>query len=194
MLRPVRTEPPADLIDVGEAVAHCRVDPADSETVALIGAYAQAATDLLDGWTGILHGRCLVTQTWEQSFGCFSDKLRLPLDPVQSISSVTYFDGDNAQQTLATSVYQKFTDERGPYLALKPEQTWPSVYRRDDAITVTFVCGYGDADAVPQPIKTAALLLVSHWNTNREAVGATDLAELPFGVAVLLRPYRRLTV
>lgn len=193
MLRPVRTDAPPDLIEVGEAVQHCRVDPADAETVAIVTALAKAATDHLDGWSGILC-RALVTQTWEQSFGRFCDKLRLPLDPVQSITSVTYYDASNEQQTLAASVYQLLTDHSGPYVSLKPGQSWPSTYSREDAVTVEFVCGYGAPADVPPAIKQAVLMLISHWNENREAAGPDGLSAIPFGVSVLLQPYRRLTI
>jgi hypothetical protein len=36
--------------------------------------------------------------------------LRLRVGPVQSITSVAYYDGSNVQKTLGTSVYQLFTD------------------------------------------------------------------------------------
>ena len=190
MLRPVRTAAPAVLLDVADAVRHCRVDGSDSDTVATITALCLAATDHLDGYAGIL-GRALVTQTWTQAFDAFGCKLRLPLDPVSS-ATVAYYDASNVSQTLATSVYQLLTDELGPFITLKPDQDWPSTYDREDAVTVTFVCGYGAASAVPQAIKHAALLLVSHWNENREAAASDAPTELPLAVDRLLSPYRRI--
>lgn len=191
MLRPVRTIAPAeDLIDTSEAARFCR-EADDVQTAVTIAAFVQAATDHLDGWSGIL-GRALVTQTWRQDFEYFCDRNRLPLDPVQSVTSVTYYDSSNVQQALSTSVYQLLTDDRGPYVTLKYGQVWPVVYPREDAVSITAVFGYGAASVVPQAIKQAALHLVSHWNEHREAVG-DEMHELPLAVNSLITPYRRVS-
>jgi uncharacterized phiE125 gp8 family phage protein len=191
MFSPVRTVAPAtNPVTLTEAKAHCRVDHTDDDT--LIGLLISSATAHLDGYAGIL-GRALVTQTWRQDFGGFSDPLRLALCPVASISSITYFDADNATQTLAGSVYGLFTDEFGAYVALKPDQSFPSVYSREDAVSVTYVAGVADSD-VPAPIKHAILLLVGHWYANREAVSESQMSELPMAVDALIRPYRRVGV
>ena len=190
MLAPVRTVAPAsEPVELEEAKLHCRVDHDEDDT--LIASLISAATAHLDGWTGIL-GRCLITQTWRQDFGCFAGKLRLRLHPVAAITGVTYYDADNAQQTLATSVYELLTDEAGDYVALKADQDWPGTYSRAAAVSVTFVAGEA---TVPAAIKAAALLLIGHWYANREAVNVGNVtSELPMAVDALLRPYRRVGV
>ena len=191
MLVPVRTAAPASTpVTLAQAKLHCRVDHDNEDT--LITALIAAATDHLDGFTGIL-GRALITQTWRQDFGGFSSALRLPLRPVASISSVTYYDGGNAQQTLSPSVYGLFTDERGAHVALKPDQVWPGTFSRSDAVSVTFIAGVADA-SVPQPIKQAMLLMIGHWYAGREAVAAGDMRSVPMAVDALLQPYRTIGV
>lgn len=191
MLSPVRTSAPAtNPVSLSEAKAQCRVDHSDDDT--LIGLLISGATAHLDGYTGVL-GRALVTQTWRQDLESFSDPLRLALGPVASITSVTYYDADNAVQTLAGTVYGLFADEFGAYLALKPDQSFPSVYSRRDAISVTYVAGVADS-AVPAPIKHAILLMVGHWYANREAVAEAQMHEVPMAVDALIRPYRRVGV
>jgi uncharacterized phiE125 gp8 family phage protein len=192
MLAPVRTVAPTENpVTLTEAKAHLRVDHADEDT--LITALIAAATDHLDGYTGIL-GRALVTQTWRQDFEGFAPKLRLALRPVASVTSVTYFDGDNTSQTLSASIYGLFEDGAGPYIALDPDQTWPGSYRRVDGVSVTYVAGQAVA-AVPQAIKHAILLTVGHWYANREAVSVgSTVAALPLGVDALIAPYRRVGV
>lgn len=190
-LAPVLIEAPAAApVSLEEAKLHCRVD--DDAEDALITGLVSAATAHLDGYTGIL-GRALVTQTWRQDFCRFGAKMRLPLRPVASITSVTYFDGDNAEQTLATSVYDIFTDAAGSYVGLKPDQDWPSAYARPDAVSVAYVAGVA-SDAVPQPIKQAILLMVGHWYANREAVAEGQMRDVPMAVDALLRPYRSVGV
>lgn len=190
MLAPVRTAEPADLLSLDEAKRHLAVSHDDDN--ALIAGLIAAATQHFDGWSGVL-GRALVTQSWRQDFCGFSSRMALPLGPAASITSVTHFDSSNVTQTLATSVYGLFTDARGPYVGLKPDQAWPSVYSRPDAVSVTYVAGQ-DAGDVPAQIKTAILLLVAHWYERREAVGAEALSEIPFGVQAMIAPLRRIGI
>ena len=190
MLAPVRTVAPSGaLVSTAEAKAHLRVDFSDEDSY--IDSLALAAMTYLDGYTGRL-GRAILTQTWSQEFSAFDDKLRLAVGDLQAVSSVTYYDATNTQQTLAAAVYVAATDSLGPYISLKPGQTWPSTYTRQDAVKITWTAGYGIASAVPSPIKQAALLLIGHWYAAREAAGeAANATELPFAVEALLAPYIR---
>lgn len=191
MLTPVRTVAPAVTpVSVAEAKANSRVDTSDDDT--LIGVLIDAAVAHLDGYAGTL-GRALVQQTWRQDVAAFIDPLRLPVGNVMAISSITYYDSSNALQTLSTDVYTAMSDERGSYVTLKPDQSWPSVYSRPDAVRVTWTAGYGaNASDVPAAIRQAILLMVSSWYENRETtVIGTIVADLPMGSQALLAPYRR---
>lgn len=192
MLAPVRTAAPAEApVSLDDMKIHLHVDGSDEDT--LIQAYIDAATAHLDGYTGVV-GRALVTQTWQQDFCRFRHCLRLPVGPMASISSVTYYDGSNVQQTLATSVYDKFTDSLGPFVGLKPGQSWPSTYSRPDAIRVTFIAGTAAAD-VPAPLKVAIMLIAANWYENREAVTIGSVVnKIPLGAAALIAPYCRVGV
>jgi uncharacterized phiE125 gp8 family phage protein len=101
MLKPVQVVAPlVEPISLEQARAHLRIDRYDED--ALIASLIAAATAHLDGWSGIL-GRALINQTWSQKFPRFPSRavLGLALAPVQSIVSITYFDADNVEQTLA---------------------------------------------------------------------------------------------
>ena len=185
MLAPVRTVAPATMpVSLAEAKAHLRVDHDDQDD--LISAQIRAATAWLDGWSGIL-GRALITQTWRQEFGRFADHLPLPLAPVTAIDSVSYFDGDNVQQTLDTGVYDLFADARGAYVSLRPGQSWPVTFRRTDAVSITFTAGFGAATDVPDPIRQAILLIVQRLfdGADTEIDAAIDRV-----VLALVVPYR----
>lgn len=192
MLHPVRTAAPEEFpVSLDEVKAHCRVDGNDSDAV--LSAYLAAAVDHLDGYAGVL-GRALVTQTWRQDFCGFSSVMRLAVWPVGEISSITYFDAENVSQTLDASIYMNLEDARGAFVTLKPDQVWPSSYRRPDAVSVTFVAGT-EADEVPAAIKVAILMLAANWFENREAVvTGASAAPLPMGVSALIAPYRRVGV
>lgn len=191
MLSPVRTSAPADTpVSLTEVKVHCRVDGTDSDTVLTL--LLAAAVSYLDGWTGIL-GRCMVTQSWRQDFCGFSSPLRLHLGPVASVTSVSYYDADNALvAALSSDVWVLRYDELGAYVDLKADQSWPSSYARADAVSVTYVAGTAAAD-VPAALKAAILLMVSHWNENREAV-AGSMSEVPMSASALIAPFRRIGV
>lgn len=188
MLKPVRTSAPAAaILSASDLKEHSRVDFDEEDS--LITSYIEAATGYLDGYSGIL-GRALITQTWQQSYPRFSRVMSLPLDPVQSISSVTYYDTDNVQQTLSASNYSLYGGWE-PFFYADQDVTLPSTYERPDAVTITFVAGYGDAGTdVPPQIRQAIKLMVAHWIRNREAAGAR-MSETPLGVEHMLSPYRR---
>lgn len=189
MIRPVRTVAPAsEPITTAEAKAWMWVDHSHDDT--LISSMVTAAIAHLDGWTGIL-GRCLITQIWRQDFAEWSGALRLPFPDVASVE-VKYSDTTNTDQTVSSSLYQLLEDERGVLVRFGDSFASPSLYDdRQDRVRITLVTGFGDASAVPEPIKTAIKMLVAHWYANREAVGAQNMVELPNGVHSLIAPYRR---
>ncbi len=192
MTAPTRTAPPATVpLTESEMKSHARVDFSNEDALAAV--YVASAVEHLDGRAGLL-GRALITQTWEVSLDKFpEDVIRLPLGPAQSVTDVAYYDADNAEQTLASSTYRLHHDARGPYLRRVYGAEWPETYDRDDAVTVTWQAGYGDAATdVPEAIRQAIRLLSAHWFEMREpaAVGAS-VAEVPMSVAALIAPYRR---
>jgi uncharacterized phiE125 gp8 family phage protein len=181
--KPIRTVAPAGQpVTLAEAKAQCRVDHSDEDT--LISGLIAAAVAHVDGYTGVL-GRALLTQTWRVDAD-EPGKVVIPLEPVQSVA-VQYVDEAGATQS-----FTQFDLVRGdafPFIQLKDTAVWPDTKTQPDAFRVTAVVGYGDASAVPQPIKQAILLMVGHLYANREAVGESMTA-VPMAVDALLAPYR----
>ena len=157
-----------------EAKAHLRVDGSDEDS--LIDALVLAATSAVEEETG----RALVTQTWDYAVSQPSGKVMLPVHPVASVSTLAYYDTDDAPQTLTVSDYYLFKGPDKAWLEPKDNVDWPEMKDRPDALTVTFVAGQAVA-AVPQALKQAILLLVAHWYENREAVGKLTAAPLAYG-------------
>ena len=75
---------------------------------------------------------------------------------------------------------------------LGPGQTWPGVLVDHEAITVTYVAGFGDDhNAVPEQIRHALLMLVAYlFNQRESALIDPIIVEVPFGTNVLLEPWR----
>jgi uncharacterized phiE125 gp8 family phage protein len=184
------TAPAAAPISVAEAKAHMRVDVSDDDT--LIGSLIETAVAQLDGYDGTLGGRAMVTQSWTISTRyALENRIYLPVAPVQSVTSISYYDGNDANQTATVSDYYLHNFEDVAWLYPKSGKSWPSVYDRPDAFRVEFVTGYGAASAVPDDIKTALLLMVAHWYANREPVlTGTISSELPFGIDHIIAKYR----
>jgi len=95
------------------------------------------------------------------------DALELPRPPVNSVSSVRYYDEDNVLRTLPTSNWFLVSDSFTAKINLSEGYTWPTTFKRDDAVQVTFTSGYepigspnSAQDSVPELIKTAIKLEV----------------------------------
>lgn len=170
-------------VTLAEAKTHCRVDGADDDTY--LNALIAAASDHVEKYTG----RSILEQTWQLSVDGFSDEIILPNGPVQSVTTLAYYDGEGANQTLATGWALNNTVD--PARIVKDaDADWPETQTRFDAVRITYVAGYGEA---PAPIKHAMLLLIGHWYENREAVGQA-MQEVPLAVDALLSNYRTFVV
>ena len=184
------TPPAAFPVTLAEAKAQCRVDHADDD--AILNRLIAAATSYLDARAGVLN-RCLINQTWELTLDAFPpDEIQIDLGPVQSIVDVNYDDPSGAAQSLVVTSY--ILDAASPTAWVVPQDDWPATIEAVNAVRVRFIAGYGGTSAaVPDAIRHAILMLVSHWYENREAVGQPQ-AELPMAVTALLAPYRAIFV
>lgn len=192
--QPRRTVAPAvDMVSTAELKLHCRIEQDDNEDDALLASLISAAIGYLDGLSGI-SGRCLVNQTWQQGFSCWPGRgvLRLPFPDVSSVT-LTYYDADNAEQTVSSPLYEITEDAISSQIRFLDSFTAPSLTSdRAFPITATMVAGYGaTAASVPAPIRTAAMMLAAHMYEHREAVAADQMSEPPFAVSALVGPYRR---
>lgn len=168
--------PASQIVELQDAKDHLRVDDMAGEDFYISGLIS-AASGAIEEMTG----RSVVAQTWEMSLPYVAGKVYLPKSPVQSVSTISYYDAGNASQTLTVSDYYLFKDQDRAWLEPKPNVVWPTTYSRADAVTITFVAGYS---TVPQELKQAALLLIEHWYEHR---GATEGgAEMPYAVQSLV--------
>lgn len=164
--------PGEEPVSLADARAHCRLI-ADEIGDDLLGMYITAARELCES----VIGRALVTQTWEQTLDDFpsGDKsdIKLLKLPVQSVSSVEYVDADGAEQGLAVDQYATDLQDAEAWILPADGLTWPATDDVINAVTVTFVAGYGDAAAVPKQLKVWILATVAMFATQREAVDMT---------------------
>lgn len=169
--------PANDFLEDARVWDHLRVpltgSPSAPVDETLIGYYRDAVQAHIDGAGGVL-GRAMITQTWVMKLPDFPAGCRivLPLPPLQSVTSITYLDTNNASQTLASSEYVvvKGGEIAKGYIELAEGSSWPSTYDHPEAVTITFVAGYGDdASDVPGNIKAAGLLMVDDLYRHRSS-------------------------
>lgn len=177
--------PAVEPISTAEAKLFLRVDHTTDDT--LIASLIKAARRSCE----LFQNRVYITQTWKLYLDEFPEKeIRLPFSPVQSVSSVTYVDADGDTQTLSASTYQ--VDAKGvkPSIYLAPDTlTWPTTQTdKINAVTVTFVAGYGAAGSdVPEHIRAAIQLVLGDLYQNRENTVIGNITnELPNGAKHLL--------
>lgn len=183
------TEEPLEIDDIK---SHLRISIDEDDQ--LLVTYIKVAREILEARMR----RQFVTATWKLYLDEFPTTsvssgftagrfIKLPRPPLQSVSSITYFDSDNVSQTLATTVYGVDTISEPGRIYLKSGQSWPSTYDVPNAVTITYLAGWTSANLIPQMIQNAVYLLVGHLYENREAFTLEKtLRELPMGLTALI--------
>ena len=109
-----------------------------------------------------------ITQTFQVLLNDFPSTgfIRIPVRPIQSLTSITYLDTNSEEQILSTDVYGLDSVRRQVYL--KHGQAWPAITPERNGIVITVIAGYGaSATNVPRLIKQAILLQVAKWFQHR---------------------------
>lgn len=174
--------PASNPVSLSEAKAHCVVDFTDDDT--LIGSLVTAATNAVEEMTG----KALVSQTWTRESPNAYGKIAIEKRPLISVTGISYFDRDNAEQSADVADFFVYSDEDRAWIEPKPDNDWPDFYDRDDALKITFTVGYS---TVPEELKQAILMLVSHWYENRNAASEKAMTEIPLGVEAMIGLHRK---
>lgn len=164
-------------VSLEEAKEHLRLtsDDQDNRLARLIGTARSEVA--------IFTRRQLVTAIWDwklPGFPCCAS-FELPLPPLQQVVSIKYFDTAGVEQTWSAAQYQVIapageTADPGK-VQLAYGYVYPAAQSRDDAVTVRFEAGYGDAaDDLPPALRDATLLILEDLFL-RQRGAATEAAE-----------------
>lgn len=180
LITPAATFP----VTLAEAKAQCRIDGGDED--ALINGLIAAATDYVEQYTG----RAIMAQTWKLTLDAFSDAIVLPKGPVQSVTSVQYYDTDGVERTATNYTLDNSSDPA--WIVRNAMYSWPTTQSAVNVVNITFVAGYS---VVPPSLKHAILLLIGDWYRGREntVLGNNQPAEMPHAVTALLSNHRSFT-
>lgn len=192
------TIPPAEEpVTLAEAKVHCKVDNTAEDS--LLTRLIKAARELSEAETG----RRWVTQTVTYAAADFPRACRyavvggrvvpgvlcLPVEPVQSITTVAYWDAAGVSRTLAADTdWLAWAAHSPPLVYPAPGKFWPPTQAgRLEAVQVTAVVGYGAAPTVPAKAQQAILLAVGDWYEHRGDGFDPHDRGLPMGAIRLLR-------
>lgn len=161
-----------------------------NEDDGLIDVMIQSATQQIEDMTR----RALTTRTYRlylDRFPMGRGAIVVPRPPMVSVSSITYVASDGTSTVLPTANYRVVATREPGEIEPAYGYSWPTVRRQSHAVTVEFVCGYGDEDDVPQPLATAIMQTVADLYEHRESfVTGTIASELPYTRRNLVWPYR----
>ena len=131
--------------------------------------------------------RSLVTQTHVLSMDTFPSNgiIELPTAPVQSVTSVTYVDTNDATQTFTE--YTLDSNNTPSRIVLNDGESFPTVRGHYDDVKVTYVSGYGSTVASVDPVaKFAILMLVSHLFNSPSVTAHGSVNIVPIGYESLI--------
>ena len=181
----VITAPTSEPITLAEAKAHMSIS--DSAQDGVIPARISAARQWAEDYTG----RSFITRTLELAVDSFEDEMELPHGPVSAIESIKYLDSDGVEQTLSTSVYYLDDYALVPTVNLAPDQSWPDTQSIKNAVKIRYTAGYGTALNVPEKVRFAINLTVSHWTKYQAPVEyGVSVTNVPAAIRSLLEPYK----
>jgi len=154
----VITGPTAEPLTLAEAKKQLELASSDTTHDEHLSSLIQSAREEWENDTEMI----CCTQTLQIKVDRMFDEFKLPHKPVQSVTSLVYFDSNNASTTLPTTIWD--FDQARKVIRLKYNQLFPTWTPRYDAWTITYVCGYSDDGAlVPAIAKQAMLLLVGYY-------------------------------
>ena len=173
--------PAVEPVLLAEAKAHLRLDGGEEDE--LVGALIAAARAAVE--TEIR--RVLISQKWRVLVEFWpSLGIILPVVPAISVDEIRAIDAAGTATVLDPEDYI-FEPVDGSVRLITPVAA-------AERYEIDMTAGYGKSGAdVPEPLRQAIRLLVTHWYEHRSAVTSGDAATiLPLGCRELVAPYRRL--
>ncbi len=164
----IRTVAPVlSAVGLQEMKDHARIT--QSEGDATLQRYIDAATDAAEQYMN----RGLLTQTWTLTLRWFADVMYLPMaSPLQSVTSLKYYDTAGTLQTLATSSYDVDLVSRPGRVLRKANVSWPALQsgKLGGRVVITYVVGWTDPALIPERIKQGIRLYGTWLDADRDGM------------------------
>lgn len=174
------------LLKIGEVNTWLKVS-ADVDENELVTSLIKTAISTIENICNI----SIFSQVWENYFDDFPNSdVRTKLYPanVSSITSIKYNDEDSAQQTLSTNIYTSDLVTQPASVILKIDQEYPTTDLQRNNVIIRFSAGWATWVLIPDILKTAIKMTVTHWYENRQPVVIGRMvSEIPMTVKYLLQ-------
>lgn len=164
------TPPAREPVSLALAKSHLRgIDHADDDNI--IQGLIISARRNAEGF----QNRAYLEQTWDMWLDAWlgKDCIDIKLPPLQSITSIKYYDTSDVEYTLATTEYDVDTYSEPGRVVLKSGKTWPSTtLRPSNGIVIRFVAGYATYSSTVSTsgtsvTKTAGDDFVTSWQEGK---------------------------
>ena len=153
----VTTAPSTEPVSLADAKVHLRTVTGDtSEDNAVITPLIVAAREYCENFTR----RAFAAQTVKAYPDGWEDNIKLPMPPLVSVTSIKYYDEDDAEYTLASADYQ--VDTIGGTIQILEEPT--ETLRLLNPIVIEYAAGY---TTLPKTLRQAMLLFIADKYQNR---------------------------
>lgn len=181
--------PSEEPVSLADAKNHLNVDFDDDDY--LIQQMIVSARQQVEEYTNLK----LITQTVVEYFDDFpgAGVLKPLFSPVRSVTSIQYTDSNGDLQAWGAANYD--VDTIGKPCRIKPVDgaTWPITKDKLNSVVITYVVGFGGADDVPAPIRSAILLLIGEmydYRSDRPTILYNSTNRIARRSLDLLNPYR----
>lgn len=177
------TPPTSEPITLEELQAHLKVDGEDDYLNSLIITVRKAIERYLK--------RSILTQTWKVYADCWHDVMKIPSPPLQSVTSVKYFDINGSLQTLDTENYWVVTTDEPGYIQRGYDVSYPELqYGRPDSVEIEYVAGWEECpEQIKHAIKIWCTDLYEHRGELTIGAGNTSV-KIPNYIANLIHDFR----
>jgi len=183
----IKTATTLKLLDLNAAKSHLNIDHTNDDFYILN--LIESATAQVENITR----RSLLTQTWTAYADVWPDGFfTMPFGWLQSVTHVKYTDSDGDVSTFSSGDYIVDIGSDPGRVVLGYNEVWPNdTLYPSNPIEIEFVCGKTKVASVPQPIKSAALLMIGDAYAFRESiVVGSSVNTIPGHIMNLLWSYR----
>lgn len=168
------------MLTLAEVKEHLRVEHDDED--ALIGNLLTAGYTFAENYTNT----AILDAEYIDKLDDFQKEIMFKHENIQSITSITYYDADDVQQTQTD--YFLDTRKQQTVLTAIYDEEWPDTNNNYENVVITYQAGYA---TIPDQINQAVLLVVGSLYEQRENhIVGMPISSVPVSAEYLLNPYR----
>jgi uncharacterized phiE125 gp8 family phage protein len=160
-------------VSLDEAKRQCGIAEAIGYHDETLTRHIKTAREMVERLTG----RQLINATWDlvlDGFPSGAQPIKIPKNPLSSVTSITYLDSDGVSQTWTSSNYRVTTSKEPATVSLAYQVSYPATRGIEGSVTVRFVAGYGSTMlSVPGGLRDLVLMFVEQLYTGTEIPEST---------------------